>query len=554
MKRILIIFLLPAYIVTYSQNLDSLFNKLMEVRGMISQSILPQSVKSSKPEKCGFGLFNAIKFNFSKFSLKQKAKITDIMQRPSMDTSFVTPSGKFRIHYNKTGINAPGYDLIEFANAADSAYNYEVNVLGYPPPPADNGEGGDDKYDIYIQHQYGQYYGNTTPDQQISTKDSTWTSYISLDNAFSVNDSYKTNGIDAAKVTIAHEFHHAIQIGNYIDRYDKDSFYYELTSTSMEQFVYKSIKDYLNSLNEYFSNPSASFSSNSGYDLAIWNLFLASQFDNPGVPDSLRGKNIIRRTWRLMPKERALQTIAQAIDEAGSSFGKELNTFGQWTYFTGSRAENGKYFDDAAQFPLIKPLMGLTFQNPPISLTVTTNAVSNNFLYFADKNNPTDTFLVAIISNSDIAGGIPSVPNQTSFDYKVSNQSFSGSQEIGSGYYFQMQTPNPSIFSTSYIFNGNPTVITTGSIDYVYPQPFKYSQNRILNFPASGETGSFGDVYIYDIGMQLVYSSQARVTDKRVIQWNGICSNGKKLGTGVYIYVTKCGDNIQKGKFVIYND
>ncbi len=67
------------------------------------------------------------------------------------------------------GINTPKYytnndllhysvnDLIKIyidsvAIAADSAYNFEVNYLGYPPPPPDNGVGGDDKYDIYIEN------------------------------------------------------------------------------------------------------------------------------------------------------------------------------------------------------------------------------------------------------------------------------------------------------------------------------------------------------------------------------------------------------------------
>jgi hypothetical protein len=39
-----------------------------------------------------------------------------------------------------------------------------------------------------------------------------------------------------------------------------------------------------------------------------------------------------------------------------------------------------------------------------------------------------------------------------------------------------------------------------------------------------------------------------------VAQWNPQYNAGGKLATGVYIYVLKNGDEIKKGKFVIYND
>ncbi len=551
MKRTLIVFLLAPFIISRAQNLDSLFNEYVKIRGL-SVPGYPRVTVSGKPVKCAFDVVAEVKLNYDRFNIKQKAVIAGTLDRPAADTSFVSPSGKFRIHYYKSGNNAPKYDLNEFAKAADSSYNYEVNILGYPAPPSDNGAGGDNLYDIYIKNEGGGEYGGTTPEQMIT--DSTWTSFMDLDNDF--GSEYYTHGIDAARVTVAHEFHHAIQIGNYIYR-PTDKFYHELTSTSMEEFVFNSVNDYYNYLGEYFNNPVNSFPSHTGYDLAIWNFFLVSRFDSTSVPENVRGKNIIRRTWQLMPKERALQAIADAIQEAGSNFRSEFSTFALWTYFTNYRAVAGKYFKEAANYPLLTPLMRLSFTKPTTTLNISSEAVSNIFLFFGDnKSNPADT-LVSIISNSDIAGALSTIPRETSFTYNLSTQAFNGSRQITDGYYSQIQSANDYLFSESNIYNGIPiNGISMVDIGYAFPQPFSYSRNRMLNFPALSTGSGYGEIYIYNINMELVYSSQSRIiaTDKIVMQWNGIDSKGKKLGTGVYIYITKCGDNIKKGKFVIYND
>jgi len=53
-------------------------------------------------------------------------------------------------------------------------------------------------------------YGQTTSENNVGL--SRWTSYIEIDNDFI---GFYTIGINAARVTAAHEFHHAIQMGNY---------------------------------------------------------------------------------------------------------------------------------------------------------------------------------------------------------------------------------------------------------------------------------------------------------------------------------------------------
>ncbi len=90
---------------------------------------------------------------------------------------------------------------------------------------------------------------------------------------------------------------------------------------------------------------------NNGYNLAIWNIFLKDNF----------GFDIIKSQWVLMPTKRALEAINQSIIENNSNFGYQFNTFGIWTYFTNTRSITGKYFEEAANYPLIDPTSTANF-------------------------------------------------------------------------------------------------------------------------------------------------------------------------------------------------
>jgi hypothetical protein len=543
-KFFMAFFFMPLIIIS-GQNLDSLYNKLVELKNHSNTFPIKQNNITSTGDhnKCLTSLINDIKLYISRYSPEKQMVIQSILQRPSTDTSMVTPSGKFRIHYDKKGINTPVYDLNLLAKAADSSYNYEVNILGYPPPPPDSGDGGDNRYDIYIQYLGAGSYAYTESDRQITVNTST--SFIVMDNSFA-GSSYYTNGIDAARVTIAHEFHHGIQFGNYIYR-RSDTYYHELTSTSMETFVFGSIHDYYQYLPSYFNFTQLAFSSNEGYDLAIWNIFLRDRFN----------ANVIKRSWELMPTERALDAIAGAIQESGSTFSTELNLFGQWTYFTGSRAVPGKYFKEAANYPLITPAMILNISKSPATLQ--TLPVSNNFIVFtAPGFSGTDT-LVSIISNSDTTNGNRNPNNYLQIIYSLTNSNSNGYKHIIGNYYSQIDPVNNLLLGESDIYNNVPVnggEPVPGEISYVYPQPFRYSINNNIYFPAQISSTGLVNLYIYSVEMKLIYSGQRPVIARNsiVTYWNGLDNNNRKLATGIYIYVTNSGGTVNKGKFVVFNE
>ena len=532
-----------------SKNLDSLFNAYLHLHNFNineNQITLPNSIKHDTIHiKCATDIANSIRMNLNYFPDKQRLILKKLLERPTTDTSIISPSGFFRIHYDTTGPQAPTYSVDELAKAFDSSYNFEVNYLGYPPPPSDNGAVGDNRYDIYI-YNFGGAYGETQPENEVPQGGNKYYSFIKIQNDFS---DFFTKGINAAKVTAAHELHHAIQFGNYTNRYTTDGFFYELTSTSMEHFVYSTIPDYLNYLKYYFDFPDKPFSTMDGereYALCIWNFMLQKEF----------GFDIIKQQWELMPSMRALDCINQSLIENGSSFYNELKNFGTWCYFTNYRFKENEFFTDAVDYPLIHLTSTIPFNSSTKTVQLNSPATSSNYISFIN-NNLLDT-LVMIISNSDLKNGEDNSPNIFPFTFTLSDQYLSNGMKITDQYFSKINVDVPANWSVSTILN-NKVIngISSNIIDYAFPSPFIYDKNQFAYFPVKPNPLGSAELKIYSVGLKLCFSSFKMidyVNGQKVIKWN--CKNEKneKLPSGIYIYIIKSGDNLTKGKLVILNE
>jgi len=469
----------------------------------------------------------------------------------------VSPSGFFRIHYDTTGNQIPIYDpsltteenVYQVALAADSTYRFEVNSWGFPEPPPDNGLGGDDLYDIYITSADGNY-GFTYPETELV--DDKYSSFMEIHYSFS---NFYTKGLDAARVTVAHEFHHAIQIGNYINRYSLDGFFYELTSTSMEEFVYDDVNDYYQYIHSYFSSTYNAFPNQSGYNLVIWNIYLVKNY----------GFEILREQWERMPAQRAMYAISNSLVFKGTSFAKEYNKFGIWTYFTGFRAVPGLYFEEAGNYPLVTPKYSYAYpQNP--SVVHDANSTSNTFTRFGFTT--TGDTLYAVVTNGDVSAAV-NEPQQTfGFTYTLFSDTLSGNRKLADKYSANFDASGISVWSVSEILNDVVVLEDTtrrqtpGEAGYAYPNPFNYKSyflsEPLIFFPMQTELGEDVDLNIYSSGMQIVYTNVKNIQnlpgDQRGVSWDGKDNSGDKLASGVYIYVIKKGDEVVKGKVVIFNE
>jgi len=530
-----------------SRQLDSLYYSVVKIR---MPELLRNQIQTFAADpvrlKSATGLFNAVKLNIKHFNKQQRSILQGILDRPVTDTSFVTPGGFFRVHYNTSGRDTPTYNIQLFAQALDSVYNYEINYLGYPQPPSDFGAGGDNRYDVYITSTGGTY-GYTVPDSEIIPGSGRYTAYTVIDNDFS---GFYTTGINAARVTAAHEFAHAIHVGDYINRYfTGDEFFYELSATAMEHFVFSTIKDYLQYLPTYFNNTQTTIAANGTIEefaLGIWNIYQRDRF----------GFGIIKREWELMPKMRAMDAISTALQEYGSSLGSELNNFGIWMYYTNYRAIAGKYFEDASYYPLVKPIANLNF-NSGLSLQLETGPSSNCFLMIT--NSALVDTLVTIFTNSDVEGAIDSSYSTYPFNFSIYDHQENNSTQINNNYFVGFSADKPAFWTTSEILNNS--IVQSGyniagQLNYPFPSPFYYTKDTYLYIPINNSNDSYVQFNVYTVAMNLVYSTNKLVNyfnGEHVIQWNGRNNQNNKLSTGIYIYVTKTGGVKTMGKLAIIN-
>ena len=530
---------------------------------------------SLEDRKCGFITVTDVRANLNRFTPEQQTNLSTLLDRPSLQTSIVSPSGFFRIHFDLTGNNRPSYvasltteqNVAQVAEALDSVYRFEIAYLGFLSPPGDNSLGGDDKYDIYIQDQgigSGVLYGYTQPESRVGPV--SWSSYMVIDNDYPASE-YYTSGLGAMRVTVAHEFHHGIQVGNYSIQSDvspyrnDDVFFYELTSTSMEEFVFDTVNDYYGYMRSYFQYPNKPFAIQNGYNLAIWNIYLQKRF----------GYEILKKQWELIPSISAILAINNSIINVGSYFPGELNKFGIWTYYTNVRTIPGQYFEEAASYPLITPTSKITFSPPEQLAQGTLRPTANYFLKFTISG--TGDSLYAIITNGDAFTASTNWNQYFNFDYTLFSDTTNGTRKLTNDYSSTFSSTS-NFWSVSEIYNNilvredSTQYIpeNTNNDSFVFPNPFFYSNSsgpQTIFIAFDTEINKDVDFSVFSAGLQLVYSSNNLITTQKNvldgksfigISWDLINDVQRKLDSGVYIYVIKQGDEVIKGKVVIFNE
>ncbi|MBN1963670.1 MAG: hypothetical protein JW910_03420 [Anaerolineae bacterium] len=163
--------------------------------------------------------------------------------RPYLSGSEQTVITKyFVVHYTASGYDAVTPEYLDMAvEMLDTVWQTEVDQFGWPAPPADCGEGGDERYDVYLLDTLGSEdaMGYTSPEELVGDNPNSpliegWAtySYLAIDNDFDGWDDPRA----ALYATAAHEFHHAIQFG--YDIGDSGEWLYEATASWMETQVF----------------------------------------------------------------------------------------------------------------------------------------------------------------------------------------------------------------------------------------------------------------------------------------------------------------------------
>lgn len=312
------------------------------------------STSVSLPGKSATSIFIEARKSLASLSPATQAAVAEYLARPSGAYLYDSPGGQFKLHYNVTGPNAvptaddningvPDY-IEKVADYCDSSWRTIVQYLGYMQPPSDGVVGGDSRYDIYFEEM--QYYGYTSSESSGPNPWNDAVSWISLHrNFYNFPPNYDPEGNQwgAAKVTVAHEYFHAVQFA--YDVYEA-LWWMEASSTWMEDIVFDVVNDNYNYLGSFFTSPQTALTDDSyhAYSSFIWNKFLEERLDTV----------IVRKIWGGC----IYGTVYNATNDSlqsnyGYTFDSALAEFTSWNYVTayrddGLHYEEGIYYDAMA--------------------------------------------------------------------------------------------------------------------------------------------------------------------------------------------------------------
>jgi hypothetical protein len=434
------------------------------------------------------------KCSFSHDLTKKGNHIANIEPRPNLPFSIKTSSGFATVHYTNVGINAvPAADennnaIPDYVEAVCEAleYSYDVivNELGYPPPIADN-LGPDTSLDVYLTDMFP-LYGATYPDALSGGTHLFSPTFLKIDNDFT-NSGFYTKGIDAVKVTVAHELHHVIQYAHYGVTANNTRKIYEMYSTYIETIVYPEIPDYISYVQDLFSNttlyPFGDGNPNSGYHWSIFAIMLAEKY----------GDSLFKTMWNNIKKGNLpYQALDSALMQMNSSIAKEFKSFFTYCYYTDYRAafESSSKFKNASDLPLLKPYQSVDsiFTKPsfihngtlkPFELRMFTVQLPKE-----DEVQRPDTFSL-ICSNFDVESMYKGMNTPSSYDITI----------------LKGASPIPTIGNLPYQLLTNLTYeyfLQTSSEfsnkEFAYPMPFVKKLHSILYFPVSNEFSRSKDI------------------------------------------------------------
>lgn len=505
--------------------------------------------------KCGFHL---LAHYFASPSADKSLKSL-LQQRPTNDTSIVSSSGRFRIHFDTTGGSEPSLynsssqpipnSSFAFADSVadicDHVYTIEVDTLGFPPPPSDSGAGGGYEYDVYVQSLPQGEYGYTDWDENrpiIDRTNATYATWMVIRNEFQTT---YTRGIPALKVTVAHEFNHAIQVGNF-GLWPNDIYFYELTSTWLEQVVYPGIRDYFQYLPNFFSNVDRPFNlydpdNYAGYERCVFGIFVQNEY----------GSSVMVAIWNNIGREQVIPALEDQFNTAGPA--NVFLLFAQWNYFTSYRAGSAGSFGLstyplAAAYPLVSIAGFGTLSQSGVSFLESGQRLSEHFFQI---NDGPDTIGISV-ANTNF--GAATVYDSTNFPFSVGISTGNSGciRELSGGYCVFLSPSNTNYWKVLPVVSGSALAATN---NLAFPQPFNPA-TQLLRVPYPFSNTVNASLSIYTISGDLI----KRLTGDQTIDyylrgkyftWNGRDSSGRIVGSGVYIYVLSDGTNSAQGKIAV---
>ena len=223
----------------------------------------------------------------------------------------------------------PDY-IDEVALMADYVRDLYVNQMNFLPEEDD----ADGIYDIYVKNRSLYNYGVNIADMTIIDGEAAYpnASYIIIDNEYE-EGSFYTSGINTMKLTLAHEFFHAIQ-RSYNFFSSENLYFWEMTATFIEDIIVPEGNDYIFWVDSFFQNPNMNISSSDGYSIALFGHYLKDEVADGNI-------DIIREIWENYSLSNNSFTSIEYILENNY----ETNFQYIWSDFISRNFFNGVYDD-----------------------------------------------------------------------------------------------------------------------------------------------------------------------------------------------------------------
>ncbi|MDU0458197.1 MAG: CFI-box-CTERM domain-containing protein [Geobacteraceae bacterium] len=261
----------------------------------LQKAVLLQETGTGEMPHCGTPLKHRLIHDWNKLEPGTQKALSKQLEAPVLsgsESTHLSPSGRFRIHYTTSGIDAvPSFSWVQtVAQTFDNVAN-SYQTLGWRQAPTVSSA----PYDVYLLELSAQrLYGRTTTTQATPSTGFTnaFSSFMEIDNNFtdSIYNPTTYTALQSLQITAAHEYHHAIQYGY---NYFFDIWYAEATSTWYEDELYDPVNQLYGYIPGWFNNSTlaldtaTSTATGGGYGRWILNRYLTEK----------HGAGVVKAAW-----------------------------------------------------------------------------------------------------------------------------------------------------------------------------------------------------------------------------------------------------------------